>query len=60
MDPNASLVRIRTLVAQIQGLQPSGGISIVNLAYDLADAFNDLDDTLSHGGALPAAWSRRI
>ena len=57
MDPNAALAEIRTFLRQWEA---SAREQRPIAEYDRAiEKMNDLDRMLSHGGALPAAWTTR-
>lgn len=59
MDPDAALANARTLVARLRRAQAQGqDQAVASVAAELADAFDALDDWLSGGGFLPAAWAR--
>jgi hypothetical protein len=57
MDPNATLAAIRELVKQIDNTdRGSANIDLVDLALDLIELVDGLDQWLSKGGFLPSAW----
>jgi hypothetical protein len=57
MDPNATLAAIRELVKQIDNTdRGSANIDLVDLALDLIELIDGLDQWLSKGGFLPSAW----
>lgn len=53
MDPNAALANARAITTAILSgwLTEDGG-------YELAEAFDALDQWLTKGGFLPSAWAR--
>lgn len=51
MDPTATLNRLRELAAIVVGSDDDATAS-----YELADAFQNLDEWLSNGGFLPDSW----
>lgn len=53
MDPNETLHRLRELTNE--AIEESGAPR-TDLAGELGEAFNALDDWLSKGGFLPGAW----
>ena len=55
MDPNAALETARRLAGEITG----GGLDaadLADLAEELAETFQALDEWLARGGFKPAAW----
>jgi len=59
MDPNASLTRIRELVALLAGDIPEKGPDRYEVGDELGDLVGGLDEWLSKGGFLPEAWKPR-
>jgi hypothetical protein len=63
MDPDATLVVIRELVRQLESYDSLPGNHAITeqeaLALDLAEHIGALDQWLSKGGFLPAAWFTR-
>jgi hypothetical protein len=60
MDPNAALTTIRDLINQIEGRSYRGNLddhAARLTAQELINAVDGLDQWLSRGGFLPAAWS---
>lgn len=55
MDPNAALA---TILANVALILSEGGEVSPELAYDTAEAFDNLHAWLSRGGFLPSAWQR--
>lgn len=53
MDPDTALAELRTLALDV--LSPVDGESS-DEAIELAEKFQGLDEWLSRGGFLPAAW----
>ena len=57
MDPNATLEQLRQLAVQV--LNPDREDALVDeAAEEMAELVRALDDWISRGGFLPAAWSR--
>lgn len=59
MDPNATLAALRALADGVLN-HTEDGENLTSVAVDLAEHFDALDEWLSRGGFLPAAWSRSI
>jgi len=57
MDPNATLMMIRSLVGDVLAGEVSE-TEAPDALSDLAQAFRDLDDWRMAGGFLPADWSK--
>ena len=60
MDPNAALETARRLAAEIFNGAMAGGLApdeMASAGMDLAEAFQALDEWLSHGGFTPAEWT---
>jgi hypothetical protein len=61
MDPNETLRLIRALVARVNKAhpsQPDAAARWFEVADELATHVSELDDWISYGGFLPAAWDR--
>lgn len=61
MDPNEVLRRIRELAWEVESRAPGPDVIMTTPFEDdavaLAEAVKDLDDWLSKGGSVPAAWT---
>lgn len=55
MDPDTVLADIRELAAKLTS-DDQRAADLVDVALDLADRVTALDEWLSRGGSLPAAW----
>lgn len=61
MDPNAALARLRDAMNDLSGrvhpsiIDPFGSLDDIR---DALEAFEALDEWLTNGGFLPAAWSK--
>jgi hypothetical protein len=60
MDPNATLDRIRELVASINKNDGLDEDDFQSMASELAEYVEALDEWISKGGFLPTAWQRSI
>lgn len=62
MDPNANLLRQRAIVREVRHHQDhptdAGEGVLASLAMELAEHVEALDEWITKGGALPAAWRR--
>lgn len=62
MDPIANLARQRTIVSEINELRELGEGhvpygQVAELAYELAELVEALDEWLTKGGFLPTRWT---
>jgi hypothetical protein len=57
MDPNATLVLIRTMVTALLTEQDMSEEDRNETAVTLANAVDDLDQWITKGGFLPAVWN---
>lgn len=57
MDPDEALAQMRTAIETVWAAQSS--VSAATAADTLAEHASALDQWLSKGGFLPAAWSKR-
>jgi hypothetical protein len=57
MDPDEALAQMRTAIETVWAAQSS--VSAATAADTLAEHAAALDQWLSKGGFLPAAWSKR-
>lgn len=57
MDPNETLKRLRALTMNVLG-QAENGLDDPDSCFELAECAQALDEWISKGGFLPAAWSR--
>jgi hypothetical protein len=62
MDPNATLAELRTMAAQIIELEDSDSDEseqmIAEIAIDLAERVQALDQWIARGGFLPLDWAQ--
>jgi hypothetical protein len=59
MDPDEALKNAREAAAHYHAGQPQFGTrEYADVLGEIIDAFEALDERLSKGGFLPAAWSR--
>ena len=60
MDPNATIERIRSIVVENDTRDENADVlDTLAMLDEVTDAFQSLDDWISHGGFLPAAWQQR-
>lgn len=57
MDPNANLNAIRALISEYQSLDHTDA-SLPELALEIVQSFEALDEWLRWGGALPDEWNK--
>lgn len=57
MDPNANLSRQRELAAMILYAADAGETNVIELAAELAEYVQALDEWMTRGGFAPAAWN---
>ena len=60
MDPNAALENMRRAVANYRAGEDAdmSAAELVDYARDMAELFAGLDEWVTGGGFLPAAWQR--
>jgi hypothetical protein len=58
MDPNEALETMRKCAASITRMVDRGAEPDADDATELAESLKALDEWLSRGGFLPAAWER--
>jgi hypothetical protein len=61
MDPDKALAELRELLEMLSGRDGHGKLSeddVIAMINGVVEHFDGLDQWLSHGGALPRAWSR--
>jgi hypothetical protein len=59
MDPNEALSQLRLLVTIVNDPHsPDGRPTPGEVAREMAEIFDGLDEWLSKGGFLPKSWSR--
>lgn len=56
-DPDEHLKKLRALARQARGVGWAGGVFLLD---ELAAKLLELDQSLSEGGRLPAAWNRPV
>ncbi len=60
MDPDATLARLRALMAELEHLLPGPDIlrttHVEDTAAEVVEAWDALDGWLSKGGFAPSAW----
>lgn len=56
MDPDECLRRIRAAITELQSSEPHTRNQINRATDDLYFGFQDLDEWLSKGGAMPTSW----
>ena len=57
MDPNATLAKIRVLLATINDPDNDRDEMVAEYGGDLAEAVGNLDEWLERGGYLPTPWA---
>jgi hypothetical protein len=57
MDPNATLVLIRTMVSAVLTEEDITDEDLRETAVTLANAVDDLDQWVTGGGNLPTVWN---
>lgn len=58
MDPNKTLANIRAIIAELRRTNTTG--KVIELGDELSWMIQDLDEWLSKGGFLPAAWNNHL